>query len=354
MFSGPSRYLAVFALVVASCGGTGAAPAATTASNPALEAPEPVLLSYALEPGAVFTYEVVLGQDIRMTSSGDPSAVDGEDAPGEADLHMEATATFSYAVAAGPEPETYEITITGEFADLSVSGTVDGEPVDPEQIPDFAALGPVETTIVVDAKGKLIPDTRDGDDLFGGMDFLGGGSMPGAEIEKFFGPPLPDGEVTVGDTWTETMESPMPFGGEPIVTTVNGRVSGVDVVNGVEVFVIETTTSTSQIEFDLSEFFAGFFGAFLPEDATEEEKASQEALTEAMKFLFAIDPSTSFSKSWLDPDTGLVHRAEIANSVHFVMDVAMPDENTDELVEFGMDMTLDQEVTLRYLDSTGT
>lgn len=288
-----------------------------------------------------------------MTSSGDPSAVDGDELPGEADLRMEATATFAYDVAAGPEPGTYAITITGEFKGVEVSGTVDGELVDPDQAPDFAVLEPVEATIIVDEKGNVIPDPGGSDDLLGGMDFLGGGSMPGAQIESFFGPPLPDDEVTVGDTWTETIETPMPFGDEPVVTTIEGRVIGTDEVDGVEVFVIEANTFTSQIQFDLGEFLAGFFEAFLPEDATEEEEAEMTALTEAMKFLFTIDPSRSASTSRLDPESGIVQRAEITSSIHFTMDVAMPDETTNELVEFTMDMTLNQDLTLRYLGSTG-
>lgn len=362
MISPLSRLVAALALVLAACGG-----AATTSSTPtdaagntspasaeeAGEVPQAIPLSYSLEPGASFTYEIQLIQDMVMTSSGDPSAMDGEQPPGDADLRIEATATFTYDVSAGPEPGTYAVTITGEFGNVEVTGTVDSEPVAPGDVPEFAALEPVETTIIVDEKGNVIPDVDGGEDLLGGMDFLSGGSMPGTETASFFGPPLPDGEVTVGDTWTETTETPMPFGEEPVITTVEGRVVGTDQVDGVEVFVIEATTSTSEVRFDLGEFFAGFFEAFLPEDATDEEKAEMEALTEAMKFLFAMDPSTSTSTSWLDPDTGIVRRAEAATSIRFTMDIAMPDEETNELVEFGMEMTLDQEMTLRYLDSTG-
>ncbi|HIE21614.1 MAG TPA: hypothetical protein EYP73_03310 [Acidimicrobiia bacterium] len=347
-----SPRLLALALVLAACGG-GAVTTTTTAvttTQAAVEAPEAVLLSYDLEPGTSFQYEVSLSQNIVMSSEGDPSVTGDEEAPGEAELQMTATATFTYAVADGPEPGTYRITITGEFGDLEVSGTVDGEPVDPTDIPEFAALDPVETTVVVDEKGNVVPDDQDAAGVFGGdMDPLGGMATLGAGAESFFGPPLPDDEVTVGDTWTETVETPVPFGGDPVTTTIEGRVTGAEVVDGAEVFVIETTTSTTQIEFDLSEFFIGFFEAFLPEDATEEEKAEIAALTEAMKFLFTVDPSVATSTTWFDPITGVVYQGEVSSSIRLTMDVAMPDEVSGELVEFNMDMTLDQELGLRYL-----
>ena len=126
-------------------------------------------------------------------------------------------------------------------------------------------MEPIDVTVVVDEQGNIIHEGGDGEDPFGGM--LGGlGALgaaptaPGLDPGRFVGPPLPDEEVTVGDTWTDEIETPG-LGEDPITTSITSTVTGVEELDGAEVLVIDSNATTSLIEFDLADFFAGMFGA---------------------------------------------------------------------------------------------
>ncbi len=356
--------VAVFVLVVAACSGSDAGddttttPSVTEATTTTVPAPQAVQLSYALEPGTSYEYEVDVEQTIDMSSSGDTSALgetEGEDIPSEMSVQVNGTSVFTHAVSEGPEPGTFEVTITGDFADLEFDGTVDGEPVDQSEIPDMAEMDPVDVTIVVDEQGNVIPDDSGGlgNELFGGlggldmMDQLGAGAGAG----RFIGPPLPEGDVTVGDTWSDTMEIPTMPGEDPVVTEIASEIVGTDTIDDIETLVIETTNSTSKIEFDLAELLVGFMTAFVPEDMSEEEQAELDALVEDLRFAFKVDPQVIESTTWFDFDAGLARRAELSGDTHLVMDMNIPDESTGDLVEFALDMTIGQHVTYRLVGS---
>ncbi len=358
--------VAVLALVAVACGGntegtttTGsddgtsstAEPAETTTT--AAETPEAVLLSYTLEAGDEYQYEVGLDQHIELKASGDASLMGDEEMPGDASVDLAGTATFTHVVSDGSDPGTYEIHITGDFTDVSVTGVVDGEPVDSSEAPDFAALEPIDVTVTVDEQGNLILDEEAAGDplagMFGDLGALGNGApTPGLDLGQFIGPPLSDEEVAVGDTWSEEIETPG-LGEEPIVTSVTSTVTGLDEVDGIEVLVIESNTSTSLIEFDLAEFFAGMFGAFLPEGATDAEKAELEEMLAQLKFLITVDGSTADSTTLLDAEAGLARQSSTTASTNIAMDMNIPDEETGELVGFEMTMTLDQDITYRLI-----
>ena len=350
--------LSVLALVVAACGGAGSEDGTTsTAADSTTTAPsaEAVLLSYELEPGTSFDYEVDMNQTIDLTTSGDTAALGEEELPGDMSIVLSGTTTFQHTVSDGPEPGTYSIEITGDFSDLEVSGTVDGEPVDPAEVPEMAEMEPVSVTLVVDEQGNVIPDDSGGlggdflGDL-GGLDMLDEFGMSGGP-GQFVGPPLPDEEVTVGDTWSETIEVPAMPDDEPITTQIDNEVLDTDTIDGTEVFVIGTTTTTSPVEFDLAELLVGFLTAFVPEDATDEEMAEMEALAEQLRFAFSIDETVGEMTSWFDFEAGVTRQAEYTSDTHMVMDVNIPDETTGEMVEFAMDMTIGQDLTYRL---TGT
>lgn len=357
--------LAVLALVAAACSGSGAGDGTTTTPSVAettttttVPAPEAVQLSYALEPGTSYEYEVDVDQTIDMSTTGDTSALgetEGEDIPAEMSVQVRGTSVFTHAVAEGPEPGTFEITITGDFADMEFDGTIDGESVDRSEVPDMAEMDPVDVSIVVDEQGNVIPDDSAGlgEDLFGGLggldmlDQLGAGGGAG----RFIGPPFPDDEVTVGDTWSDTVEIPTMPGEDPVVTEIVSEVVGTDTIDDIETLVIETTNSTSAIEFDLAELLIGFMTAFVPEDMSEEEQAELDALVEDLRFAFMVDPQVMESTAWFDPEAGLARQAELSGDTHLVMDMNIPDESTGELVEFALDLNIDQHVTYRLIGS---
>jgi hypothetical protein len=355
-------------LVVAACGSDAGPNSTDGAPDSTQAAPEAVQLSYSLEPGSSMTYEVDMDQSIQMDIEGDPTALaeaGDEDFPATMDIRMTGISTFTHSVADGPEPGTFEITITGDFSDVEFSGTVDGEDItsgdDPAIPDDFSAMEPVETTIIVDEQGNIIPSEEGGmgEEFFGDLGGLGGLDMLGSlgsaagSPGQFVGPPLTDEEVTVGDTWSETVEVPTLPDSDPIVTTVDSEVVASEDLDGTPVFVIETKTSTSAIDFDFAEMIVGFMTAFLPEDASDEDIAEMEALTEQLRFAFSVDPSDAAMTTWFDAEAGLSRQADVTTDSHVVMDIAMPDETTGELVELAMDMTIDSNLVYRLVDEGG-
>lgn len=351
------------AMIVAACGGGTTAEstttvddqtettlaATTTTAAPAPAAPDAQRLTYNLEPGSSTQYEVTLDQSIDMTAEGDAAAMGEEEMPGEMSIDLVGTTTFTHSVAEGPEPGTFEITIVGDFSDLEITGTVDGESI-ADEIPDFATMDPVEHTIVVDESGHPIgDDSGEFDDLFGGLDGMGGfGDLSGmAGIEfSHVGPEFPEEEVTVGDSWSEIIEVPGMSEDDSITTEINSTVTGTDTVDGAEVLVIETQSVTSAIEFDLAEFLLGFMFAFAPEGT--EGSADLEGL-EDLRFLFSIDETTTDLTTWFDAEEGVARQAEYNGGTHLVMDINMPDEESGEMVGFKVDMSVDQTVGYRLV-----
>lgn len=342
----------VLAVVVAACSGS----AQTDSTAPPTQAPPPeaVLLSYELEAGTEYNYEVVLDQHLEVAASGDPRSMGGEGFPGEAVVDIAGSATLTHVVAEGPEPGTFEVTITGEFTDLKVTGTVDGEPIDSGDVPEFAPIGPIDVTIVVDEQGNPVGGSADLEDPFRGMfesgPLGGGGLAPGIDPGRFVGPSLPDEKVTVGDTWSDEIETPG-LGPEPVVTSVTSTVTGVEVLDGVEVFVIDTTTTTTPIQVDLAEFFAGFLGAFVPEGASEEEAAELQTLMDQLVFLIGLDDGSSQGRTWFDPEAGLARRSETNAAAVITMEMRLPEEATGELVELSMTMSIDQSLGYRLISA---
>ena len=349
--------LAALALVLAACAQTSGDPTTTAAEETTTTTTAPqveaVLLSYSLSAGDEYQYEVDLDQHIELNTTGDPSLMDGEEVPGEASIDLAGAATFTHVVSEGPEPGTFEVHITGEFGGLTVTGTVDGEPFESEEAPDFASLDPIDVTVVVDEQGNLVEEGSAGAEdplagIFGDLGPLGGGApAPGLDPGQFVGPSFPDEEVAVGDTWTDEIETPG-LGGDPVVTSISSAVTGTEDLDGTEVYVIETTSTTSLIEFDLAEFFAGMFGAFA-EDATAEEAAELDAMLEQIQFLIRVDGTTADSKTWFDVEAGLARQSETTTSTEISMDMNIPDETTAEMVGFVMDMSLDQDITYRLI-----
>ncbi len=89
--------------------------------------------------------------------------------------------------------------------------------------------------------------------------------------------------------------------------------------------------------------------AFTPEDMTEEEQAEIDAVVENLRFAIAVDPQVAEMTTWFDFEEGLARQAEMSNDTHLVMDINIPDETTGELVEFGMDMSVVQDLTYRLI-----
>ncbi|MGF1618855.1 MAG: hypothetical protein ACFCU2_13780 [Acidimicrobiia bacterium] len=347
---------AALALVLAACssesggsstigGDPGGDSTTTTQDAPDVEE---MLLTYTLSAGDTFVYDVVIDQNIEMSSEGEGSSFGDEELPGSASVQLTASGTFTYEVADGPEPGTYSVTITSDLTAVSATGTVDGEAIDSDEAPEFAEIEPVSVTLVVDEQGNVLPDSATAEDpfadLFGGLDEIGPGAIPGAELGQFFGPPFPDDEVAVGDTWSDTFETPG-FGAEPFSTSVTSTVTGEGSVDGVDVLVVDSEVVVDAFEFDLGEFFVGLFSGFLPADASSEEQAQIDALIDNLRFVMSFDESGSRSTTYFDPEVGITRQFDVTSSSLIGMDINFPDEETGELVGFVMDMAIAQTVS---------
>lgn len=352
--------MAALTLVLAACNGSEAGESTTTADRSGSEsssttAPvaEEMLLTYTLSAGDTFVYDVAIEQNIEMSSEGEGSSVGDEELPGSAEVQLTASGTFTFEVADGPEPGTYSVTITSDLTDVNATGTVDGEAIDSNETPEFAEIEPVSVTVVVDEQGNVLPESSVAEDpfgdLLGGLGGMGPGSIPGAELGQFFGPPFPDDEVSVGDTWSDTFETPG-FGSEPFTTSVTSTVSGEETLDGVDVLVVDSEVVVEAFEFDLGEFFVGLFSGFLPEDASAEEQAEIDALIENLRFVMSFDESASQSTTYFDPEAGISRQFDVVSSSLIGMDINFPDEETGELIGFVMNMAIDQTVSHKLAD----
>ncbi|CAN5771598.1 hypothetical protein BH23ACT4_BH23ACT4_13240 [soil metagenome] len=356
---------AALTLVLAACGSetggssttAGDLGAGSTTTTEVAPVVEEMLLTYALAAGDTFVYDVAIDQNIEMSSEGEGTSLGDEELPGSASVHLTAIGTFTFEVSDGPEPDTYTVTITSDFTEVNATGTVDGEPIDSDETPEFAEIEPVSVTVVVDEQGNVIPDSgASGDpfsDLFGGMGDMGPGAIPGAELGQFFGPPFPDDEVAVGDTWSDTFETPG-FGTEPFSTSVTSTVTGEETVDGFDVLVVDSEVVVDAFEFDLGEFFVGLFSGFLPEDASAEDQAEIDSLIENLRFVMSFDESGSQSTTYFDPEAGVTREFNVASSSLIGMDINFPDEETGELVGFVMNMAIDQTVSHKLVGGPST
>ena len=353
---------AALGLVLAACGGPDMEGSTSTSSGPgdattttveASPAAEEILLSYALAAGDTFVYDVTITQDIAMETTGEGSSFGDEELPGEASVTVTGTGTFTFDVDDGPEPGTYSITITSDLTDVTASGIVDGESIDSAETPEFAEIEPVSVTVIVDKQGNIIPESANAEDplagLLGGLTEMGPGSVPGTELGQFFGPPFPDDEVALGDTWSDSFETPG-FGTEPFSTSISSTVGGTDKVEGFDVLVVESEVAVDPFEFDLGEFFVGLFAGFAPDDATAEELAEFDNLVENLRFVMSFDDNRSESTTYFDAAAGITRQFEVTSTSRIGMDVNFPDEATGELSGFVMNMTIDQTVSHQLVE----
>jgi hypothetical protein len=96
--------LAAIASIVAACGTPGT-DVSTTGADPTTTqpaAPEAIKLSYDLQSGTSYSYEVDIDQTIDMTASGDASAMGEDEIPGDMSVRITGTSTFVNTVADGP------------------------------------------------------------------------------------------------------------------------------------------------------------------------------------------------------------------------------------------------------------
>jgi len=343
-------------LVLVACGVEPIGQPTTTAvtEDPVATAaiPDARRLSYSLEVGSQYEYEVDLIQHVEMSVTGETAALGEAGLPGVAVFDLAGTTVLTYTVVDGPTEGTYAIIIEGRFADLEVSGTIDGESIDLQgEVPYLSPGGrePIQGTVIVDEYGNVIPDEESIEDLgepFSGLVGFDPASAPGLDPGQFVGPILSVTEVAMGDTWSFEVET-RGFGDDPMVTSITSTLTGLDEIDGMEVFVIETATNTAPIGSDLGEIYVEFMTGFVPPDG--EDAAEFEAILEDFRLLMSIDKTSSETVTWFDVGVGLVRQHNSVASTHIVMDSNIPDLASTELSGSVVDMVIDSEIEYRLI-----
>lgn len=338
--------LLVLTLLAAACtSDSGSTSTSSPASSSTTEPVQTVELRYGFSAGDSYTYSLDMSEHVVLDTQGAASAVTDQQIPGSADVQIDATGTFVYTVADGTDPDTYQISIEGDFSDVKVSGTADGRDVtQPSDLPGLGDLSPVSKTIVVDRRGQVLDQSKSPQDLFG----LGGTPLAGlsGDLGQFVGPVLPADPVTKGESWKLEYSDP-DLGDEPVDVSTTATLTGTEAIDGVETLVIDSETKTGRGTVDLADFFRGFLGAFgggSTPDATTLPDLDQ------LVFRIITDPSNGNSKSWFDPARGLVVRSTSSGPTSLTMEVTLPDDNGD-LNQFTMNLDTSQTLEYRLVDT---
>ncbi len=339
--------IVTLALVAAACGGGGEAAEVPQVPEAAGFVPpaEGVALAYSYAEQQALDYRFGMSLDMTATIDGLDAAMGAPDGPMEMGIDM--AGNIGYSIAPGADEGTSEITLGVGFDSLDVRKmTVGGESM-LDQVPEggvdeiFATEGLIpEMTVVVDGQGNLL-SLRYGDEeipagLLGGDPF-GGSAMPGGGLgpETLFGPSFPTDKLSVGSAWSVADQRDLPFGG-PVDTNTEYRVAGTEVVRGRNLWVIESTTTTSDMEFDMGDMLESM--ASDPDLAATGFDSSEMmgAMTEGMDMKFVIKPRPTKTTTWFDADAGLVIKTYGEGRVAMDMEMAM----------FGETMTMDVEMDM--------
>lgn len=223
----------------------------------------PVAIAYAYEPDTRLTYRVEVDGTIDMEA--DIPAGLGESTTGR--LGIVGETDLTYLIGPGPDDGTFEIRLTADFTELSVTGDLGnlGDEALPFPGLDLSdALGDlpaIDLTVIVDERGAILEQSSSAvaglvesfDDILAGsglaesLDITG----LGANVSGPLGPIFPaDRPLDVGSAWTDRTESRV--GDVAIATDYAHEVTGITELDGVEVVVVETVATVGGFEIGLA------------------------------------------------------------------------------------------------------
>lgn len=349
--------LAIAAVIVAACGSTDdAAPSSSTTPAPSTTAPaaQAVAYVYSYEPGDHHEYGFTLNQNLQMKveAEGDDGLL-GEEMPGDINVVTSIAGTVSYDITEGPEPGTFQISISGVFDQLDITGTVDGEPVEEGMVEEGTIPDLVEVpdlSIVIDERGRLV--SVDGEEIPDDLPFFGDpfselGDFTSGGLNGHFGPAFPDEPLAVGDTWSFSQSEEIEGLDAAMSVETTYEVTGTETLNGHTVAVIEFTTETSEVVLDLGEMFQALFDAFGEMGAELGDESEDSTVdTPNITFLIKIAPSAAGGTVWFDQEAGIVLRSsqETVTSISMVMDFSDTEEAVRTEVTMDLEMQLEAEL----------
>jgi hypothetical protein len=345
--------LITMALLAAACGpgDSNSSPTIPAPETTAAEA-EAVVYTYSYAAGDHHDYAFTLDQNLDMTVEAEENgALLGEDVPGDIEVTTSISGTVSYDIAAGPQPGTHEIAISGVFDSLEIEGTVDGENLDEELVDDGTVPDLIEVpdlTIVLDRFGNLV--SVDGEDIPDDFTFFGDpfsqlGDFTSGGLGGHFGPTFPEEPLSVGDEWSISQSEEVEGFDTTMSVETTYEVVGTEDVNGQTVAVVEFRTTTSAVELDLGEMFQALFDAF-GEMGSELETTDTAPAVPELEFVISVKPSTATGTVWFDQSEGVVVKStqSTATAIEMVMDFSDSEESMRTAVTMDLDMELTAEL----------
>lgn len=298
-------------------------PASSTTEVPRQE------YSYGFEVGQVLDYRLDLQRRIVLDSGGTSVEAVAGDLPGQADVTVSASGLFTYTIRQGPQEGTYLLTIEGEYDEMEVSGTIDGETVDdPGEIGELSSLGPESTTLVVDSAGHVL------EPVWGGAPNRSPTPGTSGGAAGFMGPILPPDPLGTGETWGETFTE-MAMGAAEVEGVLEGSLTGP--AEGDEV-IFENVKTTAAGEIDMAPFYRDFLLA------TAEGGEEIEGLDQLV-FRIGVDPGYARTIGRFDPESGLPLHTTVESTSRTATESTLPDPDTGELQRFEMSIGIEQSTT---------
>ena len=254
-------------------------------------------LSYATSITAEISYDVDFEQSGAFKDSGT--------------MFMEAT--VDYSVADGADPDTYEITVSTFMDKFGMAGfetMSGGQDLSAEDLGFGLDAFIPEITMVVDGQGNVLSAAADGAAI--PTDFLGGdfSGLTGNAGTQLFGPAFPEDQLTVGGTWTNEESTEIPGFGPWTVTTDN-KVVAIDVVDGRETVVIQSTSTAPGLVMDLADMMGMLdeTGPLLSDEFDSAELSELMSATLAdLEMEIRMEMVDMRTTTWFDFEEGVVVR----------------------------------------------
>jgi len=274
---------------------------------------EAATLRYGIATGSEYVYDSTIAMSMDTSFSGGPS---DEPMPESMEMDMEMSTTTRFAVSDGPEPGTYSVALSYEAMSFDrLTTSIDGEEFDLGSEGDLAEselssemANLPEVDYVVDEKGRMVSVSFDGADLDLGM--LGGGAQPMGGFgagQPFLGPEFAEDDVTVGDSWTTEWNSPVFPGMDGFGVTAENTLLAVEEFDGIDVWVIETTTTADPIELSFEDLMQMMFEGLGDADMAALGEADLGMLG-MFEMTMRLEQKPSVSTVWFDPDRGITVR----------------------------------------------
>lgn len=186
-----------------------------------------------------------------------------------------------------------------------------------------------EVSYIINERGEVLSMEIAGV-AFDVSGIMGGTSSAGANTGQMFGPQLPEGVVSVGDTWATQAEQQLP-GMDPIVTEQTHTILRREERDGYDTWVIRTESSTDAYTITWDDLVAiaeslGGLG----------EIGIDETMPVSFQMSMRSAPTGSTMLTWFEPELGLTVAQDVSANLSMTMEMAGLPNTGGRSVSMGM------------------